>query len=167
MNIPTCYRCPERHRDLKRCEILQAKLDAVKGIGLTMIRFQCEKRPTLFQPGEVVEFNLWNPSHPEGNESMYIGTVMRYKDRKVLIHSEETEHSVLWLWTDKLRKTGARKTVCVHCGLPRGADVYIRDTSTGKDKEWDCRGEYNIDTNSVDSLPCEYPTGPQLVQESA
>lgn len=149
MNIPTCYRCPERNRGDERCAILAAKAKSVKGLGLTSIKFNCEKRPTLFTPGDIVSFELW-----DGEFDRLVrltGIVMRTKGRKVMIYSGETERSVLWLYPDGLHKTGRSAPVCVRCGAPQGAEILIKTSGDEKPRAWECS---NYDDQGMKSLPC-------------
>ena len=141
MNVPTCYRCPERHPDKldtrKRCPILQGKLDAVKGAGLSSIAFKCDKRQALFQPGEVVEFRLLvDDEGGTGPEDM-TGIVMATKGRKVRIYSETTNRPVIALYPDMLKKTGETHTVCIHCGRPKGKEFEVT-SNAGEKHKWEC-----------------------------
>jgi hypothetical protein len=126
--VQTCYRCPKRGYRFARnyCQILDAKLKAVKGLGLTRIAFKCEVREGLFPPGAVVRFERWEDYDDHYSRGMEgTGIVMRTKGRKVLIYSEDIERTVSWWYPDKLQDTGKRASVCRHCGRPEGKTIQL------------------------------------------
>lgn len=146
VNIPTCYRCPERMKDGKRCEILQGKLDAVKGAGVTSIRFKCDRRvaiPCLVAPGDVVVFEIYEKGCPD--EMQCRGIVMRtwLAGEKVLLYVEpeageygETEYPVIKLRPEHLCKTGEVHPVCTECYRPKGKTFKIRSAHDPEEREW-------------------------------
>lgn len=167
MNVPTCYRCPERTRNGSRCPILQQKLDAVRGVGLSSIRFYCQTRLNLFKPGDVVEFQIYSHEHSEdwlsgelvqGSPLDCRGIVMRNKGRKVLVYVDDdddsTERPIVNLYLDGLHKTGERHPVCIHCGKPEGKDIELTSRISGEIELWQCRS----DDESFQVLFCEYAT---------
>lgn len=125
MWIDTCYRCPLRWDNGKRCDILAGKVASVKGLGLTKIAFRCERRESLFLPGDVVEFQAKYYSDADDFWETGYGVVMRTKGRKVLIYSEDIERTVSWWYPDKLQDTGERASVCRHCGRPEGKTIQL------------------------------------------
>lgn len=142
MNIPTCHRCPERNRDDVRCQILEGKLRSVRGLGLTSIKFLCPTRAALFSPGQVVMFAIDVGDSWGNTKSVPVkGIVMRTKGRKVLVYSDgETDRQIVWLYPDRLTKTGDSVTVCIHCGRPEGREIRIT-TEVSEEHEWECRRE--------------------------
>ena len=160
LNIPTCYRCPERAKDGVRCPILQAKLDGVRGLSLSSFKFKCEKRLSLFTPGDEVDFDIGKTIDDEFDFLACTGIVMRMYPTKALIYVSESEYDavnvpVMRLRHDGLRKTGKRHPVCIHCGRPEGAEIKLSNQgSPAYPKglhDWECNrwenGRYQ---------PCEY-----------
>jgi len=159
MNIPTCYRCPlrtdptvERWKRKPVCKLLLSKLEAVRGAGLTVIKFPCPTRDSIFQSGECVYFSL-PISGPDGVDRRVKvdGVIMRRKGRKWLLYCNHPDISrhVINMYPDALRKTGEVKPLCRHCGLPMGVERPIM----AKCEPWSCRTDYT--EAGVIELPCE------------
>lgn len=55
MNYRTCHRCPLRTVAGVRCELLEAKAKAVKGLGLTSIKWNCAERLALSLAWEAMD----------------------------------------------------------------------------------------------------------------
>lgn len=162
MNIPTCFRCPKRHNpddswfDRKPfCELLVSKMNGVRGLGLTVIKFACPTRDGLFSPGDVVTFSLPVSYSPEGDARTVPmeGVIMRRIGRKWFLYSasEGCTQKVMKLYPDKLKKTGETRPLCIHCGLPMGVERPLMEY----DKPWYCRTDYNDNTMEEVHLPCE------------
>ncbi len=165
MNVRTCYRCPERHPDplnrRKRCPVLQEKLNAVRGAGLTNIEFKCEKRKQLFKPGEVVRFTLTkgeNPLHGGTIEAQAEGIIMKADGRRYLLYSEDTNFCLARLYPDSLHRTGERVRVCIHCAKPEGVTIQLPHKNSEESAQWVCRYSTDFDTSigGYQALPCEY-----------
>lgn len=142
MNIPTCYRCPERHPDpldkKLRCPILQAKLNSVKGADLSLIVFRCEKREQLFRPGDVVTFRLYIRGSEQSSDME--GIVMSRNGRKwrIFCEDDDCERAVINLYPDGLHKTGRHHPTCVHCGRPQGKEFSVATRNDPTPHEWSC-----------------------------
>lgn len=149
-----------------RCEILQSKLDAVRGVGLTSIKFKCEKRLALFAPGDVVAFDLMEVERDEefGDSSCWNaceGVIMRMEPTRALICvlqdrcEIETVRPIMRLKHGGLRKTGEKYSVCIHCGRPEGVEIKLPDFGqSGPDArlhDWEC-----TERDHGHTLPCVF-----------
>ena len=166
MNIPTCYRCPSR----KGCVLLAAKRAAVKGAGLTVIKFKCTRREALFAPGQPVSFKVWTrcdkDDRPDGYRPVLVeleGWIWRHYGRKFQVVSMMTDAPVIKLYPDVIQAIeGEWRRCCVHCGKPEGvADRLIRKGDSGE-SDYICRytdGVYTIYGTEVTPprpMLCEY-----------
>lgn len=161
MNIPTCYRCPKRHNpddpwyDRKPfCERLISKLTAVRGIGLTVIKFPCPERKSLFSPGDVVTFSLPVAYGPDGDcrTTPMEGTVMRISGRRWMVYSDSPgcHRKIVILYPDRLKKTGESRQICKHCALPIGVERPIMKSG----EAWSCRSDWTDEGEEI-QRPCE------------
>jgi len=151
----------------ENCDIREAKRRAVRGLGLTSIKFVCRKRIDDIQPGMRVEATLpyvcvgiHEPRDPEDwggpitEKRTLQGVAMEWMHGKVRVYIPEQPNGYLVSQDGKdrldvikiraglLRPTGEHTSICIHCGLPREANA-IR---------WVCRA----DSYSGDPLDCEY-----------
>jgi hypothetical protein len=145
----------------KRCDILQAKLDGVRGLGLKQIDFDCPTKLALFQPGQSVTF--MGACH---DQEAYYGTtyddfdgfVFGWKGNRVRVVCEETDKPFCNILPNRL-KPGPEppRRVCLHCGMPEGIQISIKGTMDTEPRPWACRYD-NSDAFERDpqALPCEY-----------
>ena len=159
MNIRTCYGCPLRHVDGKRCEILESHIAPLRGIGckLSSISFRCDTRKALFSPGECVSFmgaNGGDGSDPEYGD--FMGWVMGWSGGKVRIACEETNSPVVKIQPDRLRKIpDENRRVCLKCGKPEGVSIQIKEKS-GELRPWFCDDVWDDELYDRRPLPCVY-----------
>lgn len=162
MNVTTCYRCPERHPDplnpKLRCPILQSKLNAVKGAGLSSISFKCERRTSLFTPGDIVSFALavaYDAERGVPIRKCVTGYVIQAKGRKFLVYCERSNNKLIWLYPDGLTQTG-KVRACIHCGAPEGIHIrYQKDQE--QETIWTCtRATYNQEAGYMEPQPCVF-----------
>lgn len=81
--MPYYHKCKNCAVDTSTCPRRQSIKSAIKGLGLTSIKFQCPERKPLFRVGQRVEFDwtfydgdhrdLWGES--EGDNLVFAGTV--------------------------------------------------------------------------------------------
>ncbi len=81
MHIKPCSICPIR----KTCSIRKEKVDGVKGLRLTSIKFQCDILPKMFTPGMRVSATL----RTGRDQFEGVGTVMAWKGDKVIVCVDE------------------------------------------------------------------------------
>lgn len=170
MNIRTCHGCPLRHVDGKRCEILEAKVKAVCGLGLTSIAFNCPTKKALFRPGQCVQFLGSTDIGIDSNhysDVEFLGWVMGWKGDKVRIVCEETDYPIICIYPRKIQVPDPTihgeeaifdRRVCIHCGMPEGVQIWIKPKGAEDSHRWECRySEYepSMNPNSL-VLPCEY-----------
>ena len=172
MTYPTCYRCPLRVVDGVRCDLLEAKAKVLKGHGFTSAKWTCDRRLSLFAPGDEVKFKIYELWDVDGSKTYYVkctGVVMRNGPRKALVcvtaqesdrgDDDQVSAPVMWLRHDGLTKAGQRRVVCIHCGKPKYFKLRSPNKHGGEDHEWSCRwGEAGND------LPCEYPEDVPVMQ---
>ena len=178
MNIRTCYGCPLRNVDGKRCEILEAKVKAIRGMGFTSVAFNCPTKKALFKPGQCVQFLGStdvgvNDSHFADVE--FLGWVMGWKGNKVRIACEQTNAPIVHILPEKIQTPDPEifgeedifdRRPCIHCGMPEGLKVQIKPKhGEGELHKWECRySEYepSMTPNQI-VLPCEYAP-PALIE---
>lgn len=187
MHVKVCHGCPLRFTEeypRKRCEILTAKLKAVRGVGLTHINFDCPTKLALFKPGQCVAFKgisyhlfedgLRRPRYDCRGNRVYddfTGFVFGWRGDKVRVVSEQTDKPFCLIRPSRL-KPGPEpdRRACVHCGMPEGVKVKVKAKYDDESHEWVCREEYVADTVEFCAvtdfvpdedaaprvLPCEY-----------
>jgi len=166
MNSKPCYGCPLRHVEAesrtgslirKRCPILQGKLDAVRGLGLKSIDFECSTKTALFTPGQGVAFLGSSDERGEYGErpyETYAGFVMRWRGNKVLVVSEETDSPFCSIFPNRLTPVSDRRRACIHCGMPEGVNIKVKGKFDAEPHAWVCRAEIGEGGDGI--LPCEY-----------
>ncbi len=135
MIMRPCTKCSFRN-DCEKREGIRA---AVKGIWLTTISFPCKKRTEHLPPGGRVsaEFTVVDMAaiderdgSPIGieDEIRVSGTIIRHKDRKVIVWLDENlspgrKHPIVRLWPDRLTVLDEpSKILCEECGKPDGEE---------------------------------------------
>lgn len=163
MNVPTCYRCPKRHDSTDQryprkpvCDRLVAKLNAVRGIGLTVIKFPCPERQALFAPGDVVKFSLpvvWGPDGDCRTVPME-GVIMRITGRRWMVYSNSSgcHRKIVKLYPDRLKKTGESRPICKHCALPIGVERPVMRSG----EAWSCQSDWTDEGEEI-QRPCVEP----------
>ena len=164
MNIQTCNGCPLRKVDGERCKILQSKLDAVKGAGLTSIRFRCAVRLSLFRPGDEVAFSIYVPGEEEILNCL--GIVMDMRQTRVLVYvirdevnEQHTEAPIVLLQHARIRKTGKLHPICIYCGRPQGVEIKMLDGGLTDGRQtyhdWEC-SRWLDDGLDSRPAPCQF-----------
>ncbi len=160
MHVKVCYGCPLRLAYVpgritqKRCDLLQSKLDGVRGLGLKAITFDCPTKAALFQPGQEVTFKGYVGDEMED----FTGYVFGWKDSKVRIVSQESNNPFVKIFPSKLRATGHTRRVCIHCGMPEDMNIQIKMENEAEPRPWICRSNPDFyDEGGPEQLPCEYP----------
>lgn len=120
------------------CTLQVQKRMALRGQGLTVARFTCQLMRDDYRVGQRVSVMLKCYEYDEEAEASFLGTVMMWKGRKLLIHldtgrSVDDEHESqkalvkVWpKWATPLAEPA--KPTCDYCHLPTGAIV----------KDWIC-----------------------------
>ena len=132
MLLMPCNQC-RRARD---CEYREGKRAALQGTGLTVAKFACPILKDDYRPGRRVRVLLQCWEHHEESECVeaaFIGTVMRWVGRKLLIHLDSGESEdegissnkpmvKVWpRWAEPLDKPDRKS--CEVCGLPPKAVI--------------------------------------------
>ncbi len=81
MHINPCWMCPIR----KTCDIRKAKVEGVRGLKLTSIKFKCDILPAMFTPGMRVTATLLTGR----DQFEATATVMAWKGDKVIVCVDE------------------------------------------------------------------------------
>lgn len=173
----TMYPCRDC-RLSESCDIREEKRRQIRGIGLTSIKFKCQKRTDSLAPGMKVKAHLpyvvtrWSQGSSE-EESLPIreertldAFVMKWVKGKVRIYvppeqdagtllalnDPQTELDVIAVNARFLEVTGERVGACIHCGLPENVSAL----------RWTCRMEPSSPNDyltgySPQPLECEFP----------
>lgn len=158
MTYKPCYGCHLRDG----CEQRAEKQKALRGLGLRMVDWKCDKKLSGVVMGSVVMFD-WRYYDGCGNNQIrnLIGIVMRWKDeRRLWVYVDQAQISdvddfglpmsqVIPLLPTRLTFTGERVKVCRYCGHPEGVErikIKSKDTTQGGQpvmNDWHCRDGYN------------------------
>ena len=134
MLLMPCNQC----RRASDCEYREGKRAALQGTGLTVAKFACPILKDDYRPGRRVRVMLLCESYEDSVSVAFLGAVMRWVSRKLLIHldtgeSENGQDSSRkaivksWpRWAEPLDEPDYLP--CENCGLPPGAVV----------KDWHC-----------------------------
>ena len=133
--LQPCNNCGRR----KNCQVRDARRASLRGLGLTVAKFSCYILKADFAPGARVIARLLVADEDRLIEREFLGTAMRWKGRKVLIHLDTGESTdgryeatkrIVKIWPARAvpLPEPPRKT-CKVCGLPSGA--VIEDWSCG------------------------------------
>ena len=132
MYIAQCNYCPHS----LGCEIRLAKLKAVRGAGLTAIRFKCDKLLSELQPGQLVRAE----SH---YSDPVLGTVMRPNGDRVFVWLDGADANgkrCVSLQPDCLEPIdGERVRVCANCGQLEGTESRAGFDCEERDRDCDYR----------------------------
>jgi len=131
-----CRNCP--HKD--GCEIKAEKQRALRGLGLTLVNFKCDKRLSQLQPGQRIELVIMlSPDETASEAGMCDGpdgsrilpgetravkaTVMRPKGARILVwlDKETFRHrNPIAVHPDRVTPIEGMVTVCPVCQQPAG-----------------------------------------------
>jgi hypothetical protein len=75
----TCLNCAA---DKAQCERRKSLSAALKGTGVTSLKFKCADRQSLFERGQRVEFDWTYYEDNEGYQPVFVGTVMGEKPNR-------------------------------------------------------------------------------------
>ncbi len=133
MILIPCNQC-RRHND---CGYREGKRAVLRGTGLTVARFSCPIMKDDYRSGRRVRVLLhcWEHDSEDSDyvEAAFLGTVMRWSGRKLLVHldtgeSEDRENNSrkpivkVWpRWAEPLEEPDYLP--CESCGLPAGSII--------------------------------------------
>ena len=129
MLLMPCNQC----RRIKDCGYREGKRAILRGTGLTVAKFSCPIMKDDYRPGRRVRVMLLCESYEDSVNVAFLGTVMRWTGRKLLIHldtgeSENGEDSSRKpiiksspRWVEPLDEPDYLP--CESCGLPSGAII--------------------------------------------
>jgi len=123
------------------CGLRQEKRQHLRGLGFTSVRFVCPILKEEFRPGRRVKTLLKvyenNGYEADEIEAAFVGTVMAFKDRKLLVCLDSQENAdgysankpIVKIWPKYVQPIDEpdRRT-CEVCSLPEGTAI----------KDWHC-----------------------------
>jgi hypothetical protein len=157
MLLMPCNQC--RHR--KACDFRKAKRQLLKGSGLTVAKFSCSIMKNEYRIGRRVEVLLMCPMHDDSVEAAFLGTVMGWKARKVLVHLDtgeshdgyESNKRIVTAWPKFVRALDEPDfDFCDSCKLPVGA--VVDDWACGCQPGWKfTKNEWGVSYERAGVMP--------------
>ncbi len=143
----TCYACPLRKVDGKRCEKLQTISNFIRGLGIKKIDFQCEARDSLFHPGQRVCYQFI-ANYGDGTKTVS-GEAWVWKriGNKIRVCRTDADSAgmspIIKLFPNQLKvMDGGERRACLRCGKPEGVADVIRPRD-GKPYDYVCTTTWN------------------------
>jgi len=117
-----CRNCP--HKD--GCEIKAEKQRALRGLGLTLVNFKCDKRLSLLQPGQRIKLTLateWQGEHGYGTTE-FEAVVMRPTGTRILVWllDRGDGKNPIAVHPDRVTPIEGMVKLCPACQQPEGTN---------------------------------------------
>ena len=128
MLLMPCNQC----RRASDCAHRKQTREALRGIKLTVAKFSCPILKDDYRPGRRVRVLLLCEDYDHSSEAAFVGTVMRWVGRKLLVHLDTGESSDGFESRKPIVKVWPRlaepldepdRQPCESCGLPPGVVV--------------------------------------------
>ena len=133
-----CNNCGKR----KRCDLRATKQKLLRGTGMTVAKFSCPILTEEYRKGRRVSVRLVCGHEDYSTVATFVGTVMRWKGRRLMIHLDTGESAngyaankrIVTAWPEQVDpRDEADREMCI-CGLPKGATV----------DDWHCESCYPL-----------------------